>query len=71
MTNQDFIVFFPECSLSVDEIWPDKDAPKEPTAQDVVKRMQDYGGSARQIIEEWNLLDSFEVIGPHDSETYR
>jgi hypothetical protein len=46
MTNKDFIVFFPECSLSVDDIWPDK-------------------------IGEWNLLDSFEVIGAHDSETYR
>lgn len=30
MTNQDFIVFFPESSLSIDDIWPGKDAPDEP-----------------------------------------
>lgn len=67
---RDFIVFFPECSLGVDDIWPDGDAPDHPTAADVVKRMRDCGGTARQIIGEWNLLDSLEVIGPHDSERY-
>lgn len=69
--KRDFIVFFPECSSSIDDIWPDKDSPDNPTAADVLKRMQDCGGSALQIIGEWNLLDSFEVIGPHDKETYR
>jgi hypothetical protein len=70
MTNQDFIVVFPECSLSVNNIWPDKDAPDNPTAADVVEQMRKCG-SATSVIKEWNLLDSFEVIGVHDKETYR
>jgi hypothetical protein len=70
MTNRNFILVFPECALSVGDIWPDNDAPDNPTAQDVIGQMRKCGSVVR-VIREWNLIDSFEVIGPHDKEIYQ
>lgn len=50
--------------LSVEEIWPDDDAPDNPTAEDVVKRMR---GTASSVVDEWNLLDQIEITGSDGS----
>ena len=41
-------------SLDVDSIWPDGDGPKNPTAEDVAKVVEECGGCAT-IIRDWSL----------------
>lgn len=41
-------------SLTVAEIWPDGDAPENPTAEDVIARVQMYG-SVDTFLHEWNM----------------
>ena len=48
--------------LSIEDIWPDGDAPKNPTREEVAKRLRE-SGSLRQIILEWNLPVSIDVDG--------
>lgn len=43
-------------SLSVAEIWPDGDAPANPTAADVAARMEE-SLSLWSVIHDWNLAD--------------
>lgn len=50
--------------LEVEDIWPNGDAPENPTPEDVVKQMARSGGGACVIAREWNLLDGIEVVGP-------
>jgi hypothetical protein len=40
--------------LEIDEIWPDGDAPENPTAEDVIKVIKACGGAAR-VIRDWDL----------------
>lgn len=45
-------------TLGVDEIWPDGDAPENPTVEDVVAQME----KSQMTIDEWNLRpDRVEV----------
>lgn len=49
--------------LSVDDLWPDGDAPENPTEDDVHALISKSGG-ARQIVIDWNLVtydDEFDV----------
>lgn len=48
-----------DAQLDKDELWPDVDAPENPTVKDVVKLIRQCGG-AKRIIEEWNLDGSIE-----------
>jgi hypothetical protein len=41
--------------LSIDELWPDGDAPENPTAEDVKGLIEKCGGIL-QIIRDWDLL---------------
>ena len=49
-----------ECSvdMDLDELWPDGDAPENPTAKDVEDLIEKCGGPV-DIIDEWNLRDDF------------
>lgn len=51
--------------FSVDELWPDGDAPENPTADDVEGLIDSCGGWPR-IISDWNLNEdatwSVEVV---------
>lgn len=47
--------------LSADDIWPDGDAPENPTAADVAKLIQRDGGLDRVLID-WSLDDEFELV---------
>lgn len=52
-----------ESSLTVDEIWPDGDAPENPTKEDVLFEMKESisshspleGENAVLLVKEWNL----------------
>ena len=56
-----FILGLGDVALGVEDIWPDGDAPPDPTVEDVVARMQSTGCSAARLAAHWNLLDEIEV----------
>lgn len=39
---------------SIDELWPDGDAPENPTVQDVVDLIKQCGG-VRQVLHDWDM----------------
>jgi hypothetical protein len=47
--------------LSIEEIWPDGDAPKNPTREDVAAVLAKY--SARDLILDWGIGVDVEVDG--------
>lgn len=48
--------------LNVGQVWPDGDAPENPTAEDVLEQMRAYG-DVRAIIGDWNLVPELTVDG--------
>lgn len=42
-----------DINFSIKEIWPDGDAPVNPTAQDVIDTMKEDCGSIRNLLSEW------------------
>lgn len=48
------IIFTVEATLDEDQIWPDGDAPENPTADDVREVIEAEGGIL-QVIDDWNL----------------
>lgn len=58
MSKKFRIVYQIDVTLSKKEIWPDKDGPKNPTAEDVTKVIEACGGFPK-IIDTWNLDDGF------------
>lgn len=57
-----FTITFPDCYLTVAEVWPDGDAPENPTGEDVANVMRKHGGF-HGVVSDWSLLDSLEVDG--------
>lgn len=50
-------------SLTIDEIWPDGNAPESPTRDDVIAEMQ-KAGSVYSLCRDWNLqIEGVEVDG--------
>lgn len=57
-----FLISLGDVSLTVDSIWPDGDAPDNPTAKDVAELMREYGG-AYGVVRDWDFLcDGIEVM---------
>ena len=52
------IIFTVEATLDADALWPDGDAPEEPTAEAVRELIKSEGGILR-VINEWNLADRY------------
>jgi hypothetical protein len=51
-------------SLTVDEIWPNGDAPADPTRDDVIQAMRNSASSVSQLCRDWNLdIEGVEVDG--------
>jgi hypothetical protein len=61
-----FTITLPPVQLEVHEVWPDDDAPRNPTAEDVVDKMRETGTPAR-VLSDWGLVSELEVYGLHDS----
>jgi hypothetical protein len=55
-----FYVGVPDVALEVEDVWPDGDAPENPTAADVAEVMRSTGSIGR-IVSEWNLWAEIEV----------
>lgn len=47
-------------TLTVDEIWPDGDAPENPTVEDVARVIEDCGG-LRDVLRDWSLDDGLTM----------
>jgi len=54
------ITFSGGVSLSTKAVWPDGDAPKNPTDADVAATMRGYG-TKWHTLHEWNLTDDVQV----------
>ena len=54
--------------FTIEQIWPDGDAPENPTAQDVAKVVEDCGG-VLAVFADWDLEDGIQlhVGGPDDA----
>lgn len=63
MTQQFTIRIPSDFELTVEDIWPDGDAPENPTPEDVKKVIKEAGGIVT-ILRDWDLLDrtDFEVL---------
>jgi len=48
------IIYIVDATLDADALWPDGDAPENPTADDVRELIENEGGILR-VIDEWNL----------------
>ena len=46
--------------MTVDEIWPDGDAPENPTCEQVAARIAESGSPMRWL-EDWNMVDDTGV----------
>ena len=54
-------------TLSVNEIWPDGDAPENPTAEDVKNLIEETHCSIGSFLSDWNLDREIEFsIRPRD-----
>ncbi len=52
-------------TLDVTQVWPDRDAPENPTADDVIAVMRECTGSIENLIREWNLRPTLTVNGKY------
>jgi hypothetical protein len=61
-SERKFVISFPPMELTVEEIWPDGNAPENPTPDDVVAAMKEvqYAHPAR-VASEWLLIDKLTV----------
>ena len=57
MMKQFQITYTVGVTLNEEELWPDDDAPKNPTTADVRKLIQKSGGIYR-VLDDWNLRES-------------
>jgi len=62
-------ITFPDLTLSVSEVWPDKDAPAEITADAVLAVMRKHG-SLRRVIDDWNLIDELNIVVTVDNPAW-
>lgn len=53
-------------TLEISDIWPDGDAPANPTAQDVADRMRAFG--KKSLMDDWMLSD-YLAISVTDKES--
>jgi hypothetical protein len=57
-----FIVAFPEIELTIKDIWPDEDAPDNPTPEDVIEAMKGASDpTPRNVAFDWMLIDHLFV----------
>lgn len=64
------ISFVGSATLTVDEVWPDGNAPANPTLLDVMREIRKSTFSESDLIEKWNLSEDITVhVGDgHDSQ---
>jgi hypothetical protein len=58
-----------DVSLSVEEIWPDGDAPENPSVDDVLAVIQQCGGRYR-VLRDWELASDL-ALTVSDGKTFK
>ncbi len=53
------VEMFGSLTLTAEEIWPDGDAPINPTTEDVAQRMRDFGKTS--LMNDWMLADYLSI----------
>lgn len=48
--------------LDVDQVWPDGDAPANPSPEGVAEVMVSSAGTVLNLLREWNLDDDIDVV---------
>ena len=67
MSNKTFTIRIEcEVTLNTEDIWPDGDAPENPTAKDVVQAMDDDCVNIGALIEDWNFPAEVRVWDTND-----
>lgn len=54
-------------TFTIDELWPDGDAPENPTTRNVYDLVEQCGGLAR-VINDWDLVDDADLHVTDDVE---
>lgn len=54
--------------LEVKDIWPDGDAPENPTVADVLEVIKKCGGK-RDVLTDWSLLDDLDLTVSDDKDS--
>lgn len=61
-SQRKFVISFPDMELAVDEIWPEGDAPENPTPLDVIEVMKETEyAHPTTVAAAWLLIDSLSV----------
>jgi hypothetical protein len=69
-SQRKFVISFPDVELSVNEVWPDDDAPEDPTPTDVIEQMRGSNGvDVLGIASSWSLIESLSVRYPDEEES--
>jgi hypothetical protein len=55
------VSFYGDFVLSTDEIWPDGDAPQNPTPKDVIEAMKQSARFKAALLDDWNLEKDLHV----------
>lgn len=58
----DVEILVKDCTLTVDDVWPDGDGPMMPTAADVRDVMRKSAACAWSLAYGWNLLGDMEIF---------
>lgn len=49
-------------NLDISEVWPDGDAPTNPTVEDVIKVIKSDSSSIGELLSWWSIEDYFDVV---------
>jgi hypothetical protein len=72
MSNKTFTISIEgEVTLNTEDIWPDGDAPENPTAADVIRAMEDDCGSVTKLLDEWNLPAEVHVWDANNQKDHK
>lgn len=55
------LVFTGSVILTEGDLWPDDDAPENPTKEDVEELLEEYEYDIAGLIRDWNLEDEISV----------
>lgn len=57
-----------QVSLDVEDIWPDGDAPADPTVSDVIEVIRACGGT-KHVLDDWSLIDDLTLTVSDDKNS--
>lgn len=60
MSHRFQIIIEGDAELTIKELWPDDDAPENPTAEDV-RALMESSGRRDRVLRDWMLLDDLDV----------